>query len=43
MKISAQLIGPKDDQIKLELDVKDLNCTIGDLLLPPELNPEIYQ
>lgn len=41
MKISAQLVGPKDDQQKLELDLSDFKGNQGNLLLPPQLNPEV--
>lgn len=43
MKISAQLIGPNDEQQKLDLDISDYKGTQGDLLLPSQLNPEVYQ
>lgn len=43
MKISAQLVGPDDEQQKIELDVSDLKASDGELELPPQLNPEVYQ
>lgn len=41
MKISAQLIGPDDDQSKLELDISDLKSAKASLMLPPQMNPEV--
>jgi len=41
MKISAQIIGPSDEQSKLELDLSDYKSAKGQLMLPPQLNPEV--
>lgn len=43
MKISAQLIGPSDEQSKLELNISDYKGSKGQLVLPPYLNPIVYQ
>jgi len=43
MKISAQLIGPKDTQNTLKLELGDINSADVELILPPELNPKVYQ
>lgn len=43
MKISAQIIGPSDEQSKLEMDLSDYKNAKGQLMLPPQLNPEVYQ
>jgi len=43
MKISAQLIGPKDQQKTLEMNLDDERDANVELILPPELNPQVYQ
>jgi len=43
MKISAQLTGPSDEQSKLTLDISDYKTSSGKLILPPQLNPLVYQ
>jgi len=41
MKISAQLVGPKDSQLPLKLDLSDLKDSNVHLRLPPEINPVV--
>jgi len=43
MKISAQLVGPNDDQQLLSLDMTDYRSSQAKLMLPPQLNPLVYQ
>lgn len=41
MKISAQLIGPKDQQNNLVVNLDDERDANVELILPPELNPQV--
>jgi len=41
MKVSAQLIGPKDQQNILLVNLDDERDANVELILPPELNPEL--
>lgn len=43
MKMSAQLIGPKDEQNNMKMNLSDIKDPNVKLLLPPELNPVVYQ
>jgi len=41
MKISAQLIGPKDEHRTMDLDTSDQRDPNVELILPSELNPQV--
>lgn len=41
MKVSAQLVGPKDQQKTLEMNLDDERDANVELILPPELNPHV--
>ena len=41
MKVSAQLVGPKDQQKTLEMNLDDEGDLNVELILPPELNPHV--
>jgi len=43
MKISAQLVGPDDQSITLNINLNDSKDPNVPLLLPPQLNPIVYQ
>jgi len=43
MKISAQLLGPKDEHNTLTMDLSDEHDPNVELILPAELNPKVYQ
>jgi len=43
MKVSVQLCGPDDQSSSLKIDLQDVKDQNVQLLLPPQLNPVVYQ